>query len=45
MSKINQFVLILFLSLSVVGCYDSSSDNEARTVVIDDGGGGGERVS
>ena len=41
MNKINQFILILFLSLSVVGCYDSSSDNEPRTVVVDDGGGGG----
>lgn len=41
MNKINQFALILFLGLSVVGCYDSSSDNEPRTVVVDDGGGGG----
>lgn len=44
MNKINKLILVLFLGLSVVACYDSSSDNEPRTVVVDNGGGGGGGV-
>jgi len=41
MNKINQIMLLLFLGLSLVGCFDSSSDDAPRTVTVDNGGGGG----
>jgi cytochrome c5 len=41
MKNITKLLLVLILGLSVVACYDSSSDNEPRVVTVDGGGGGG----
>lgn len=41
MNKVTQVVLIMFFSVFVTACYDSSSDNLHRTVDVGDGNGGG----